>query len=111
MWEVAHKALLTSIYKQISYYGIASEYYTGFKAELDCHYDRWSLKILGFFSILSFFFAQASPYTASSLISTEFSASELASSVLLFNPTSPVLISSWTGRQSTVGPKSITCFL
>lgn len=87
MWEVAHKALLTSIYKQISYYGIASEYYTGFKAELDCHYNRWSLTILGFFSILSFFFAQASPYTASSLISPEFSVSELASSVLLFNLT------------------------
>lgn len=77
MWEVTHKALLTSIYKQINYYRIASECYTGFNAELDSHYNRWSLKILGFFSILSFFFALVSPYIASSLTSTEFSASEL----------------------------------
>lgn len=72
MWEVTHKALLTSIYKQISYYSIASEYYPGFKAELDCHYNRWSLKILGFFSILSFVLLRHPPYTASSLTSTEF---------------------------------------
>lgn len=54
MWEVIHKALLISIYKQINYYSIASEYYTGFKAELGCHYNRWNLKILGVFSVLSF---------------------------------------------------------
>lgn len=72
MWEATHKALLTSIYKQISYYSIASEYYPGFKAELDCHYNRWSLKIRGFFSILSFVLLRHP------LTSTEFSASELA---------------------------------
>lgn len=40
MQEVEHKALPTSIYKQISYYGKAFEYYTGFKAELNFHYNR-----------------------------------------------------------------------
>ena len=35
MREVAHKASPTSICKQISYYGIALEYYTELKAELD----------------------------------------------------------------------------
>lgn len=44
MWEAAHKALPIPIYTQISYYGIALEYNTGFKAELDCHYNRWNSK-------------------------------------------------------------------
>lgn len=94
MWEVAHKALPTSIYKQIRYYGTALEYYTGLKAEIDCLYNRWSLKILGCCSILELGFAQASPYRAYSLLSTKFSAPELTSSVPLCNPTSPALISS-----------------
>lgn len=63
--KVIHKALATSIYKQISYYGIALEHYTGFKAELDCHCNRWSLKILFLCSILELGFAQASPPRAS----------------------------------------------
>lgn len=97
---ITHKALPTSIYKQISYYGIALEYYTGFKAELDCHYNRWNLKILFFFcSILELGFAQASPYRTSIQLSTEFSAPELTSRVPSCNPTSPALISS-TNREA-----------
>lgn len=99
MWDVTHKALPTSIYKQISYYGIALEYNTEFKAQLDCHYNRWSLKILVFFLHSWAGFAQVSPYRASSLLSTEFSAPQLASSVPLCNPTSPALISS-TNREA-----------
>lgn len=112
MWEVIYKALLISIYKQINYYSIASEYYTGFKAELGCHYNRWNLKILGVFSVLSFVLSGIPLHSLFPDFHRVFCFWG-CSTIFLFNPTSPALIPRWTwGRaQQIPGPWAIYSYL